>query len=167
MKHWYVVKTKARQEDLAAANLSLAGLEIFNPKIRQLENLFGGKVWMERPLFPSYIFSRFDVYASYRRVRYAGGVRDVISFGAGPVPIDENIIKVISSRMVNHGFLDKDPSLKEGDKVEIVDGPLEGLVGVLEKKRSGGERVAVLLNTINYQARVLIESNHLQTSTIQ
>jgi transcriptional antiterminator RfaH len=167
MKNWYVIKTKAKREDLAAANLDGAGLEIFNPKIKQLENLFGNKVWVERPLFPSYIFSKFDVFVNYRRVKYAGGVREVVGFGAGPVPVDENIIKVISNRVDSKGFFEIDQLLNEGDMVEIVEGPLEGLVGILEQKRSGGERVAVLLNTINYQARVLIESNQLQRSPIQ
>jgi transcriptional antiterminator RfaH len=166
MLNWYVIKTKPKQEDLAAATLSRAGLEILNPKIKQLEKIFGSRTWVERPLFPCYIFSLFDVRASYRRVRYASGVQQVVSFGQGPIPVDEKIISVISRRLDSKGCFEVERFLNEGDVVEIMEGPLEGFVGVLDHQVGAGERVAVLLNTVSFQPRVLIESDQVQRSLV-
>ena len=47
--------------------------------------------------------------------------------------------------------------LKEDDKVRISEGPLAGLTGVFKKIIKGTERVVLLLNAIEYQARVVVE----------
>jgi transcription antitermination factor NusG len=50
---------------------------------------------------------------------------------------------------------------KIGDQVIVDKGPFQGLNGVFEKKLSGQQRVAILLETIGYQAHVLVEERQV------
>lgn len=162
MKKWYAIKTKPKREDFAAANLRGVGLETLSPKISRYEKLFGNSVLVERALFPSYIFSKFDVFDNYRRVKYAAGVKEVVTFGEGPTPIDDAIITAIQDRLNKNDFLETIRGFDHGDVVKISEGPLKGLIGTLQQEVCGSERVAVLLNTIGYQARIVIDSSHLE-----
>lgn len=162
MESWYAIKTKPKREGFAAASLQGAGLEILCPMICLYEKLFGNNFWVDRPLFPCYIFSKFDIFVSYRRVKYAGGVREVVGFGQGPVPVDEQIITALKDCLNKDGFLEITRMFAQGDRVRIAEGPLEGLIGTLEQQVSSSERVAVLLSAIHYQARILIDSVRLE-----
>jgi transcription antitermination factor NusG len=108
-----------------------------------------------RPLFPGYLFGRFCLAEKYRAVRWAIGVKDIVRSGEVPLPVDEAIIRMIRARMDEAGCVRIGPS--PGDEVEVVEGPLRGLRGILEREVGDRERVIVLLTAIEYQARVVIE----------
>jgi transcription antitermination factor NusG len=83
-----------------------------------------------------------------------------------PVPLDEEIISVIRSRVGKDGFVSiGQDSLKAGDQVYINDGPLQGLVGIFEQEISDGERAVMLLRTVEYQARISVEKWRLTAVT--
>ncbi len=158
MISWYAIHTKPRQEDVAEQHLRQEGLMTFNPKLERVR-FFGGRrrAWVG-PLFPGYIFSRFDPAVSLRFVRYAHGVRDVVRSGGEPVPVADEIIAVIASRMCD-GFVRLEPALRPGDRVQIEAGPLSGLKGIFEQEMSDHERVVILLATIQYHARLIVEKS--------
>src|SRR5262245_6447634 len=162
MNEWYAIKTKAWQEELAEANLRMIGLDTFNPRLKQKACLFGSRVAVVRPLFPSYIFAKFDVALSQRHVRYTIGVQHIIGFGEGPTPVGEDIIALIKQRIGPDGCVKLEKQLRQGEAIEIVNGPLAGLVGMMEEEISSSERVVVLLSAISYQARALIDIEDVQ-----
>jgi transcriptional antiterminator RfaH len=106
------------------------------------------------PLFPCYIFARFDAEKSRRLVRYANGVTNIVSFGNKPAVVDEAIVSAILEHAREDVVTVKPPTLKAGDMVEIQDGPLRGLHGIFEREMGDSERVVVLLETIASAARV-------------
>ncbi len=64
-KHWYVIETKAKQEDMVVFYLNQRGIKTYCPKKRN------------RPLFPGYIFAHCsdeEIFA----VRWIRGVRKVL-----------------------------------------------------------------------------------------
>jgi transcriptional antiterminator RfaH len=160
---WYAVNTKRNQEHVAAANLKNLGLEVFSPRIRTVEKLFGSPVEIIRSLFPNYIFARLDVGRRYNTVKHTFGVRQIVGFGNDPAPVSDDIIALIKDRVDDDDLLEmKLKSFKSGDQVEVVAGTLAGLNGVLEREMSGSERVAVLLNAISFQATLLIRRDNLK-----
>jgi transcription antitermination factor NusG len=159
-KHWYAIQTKSCQETMAAEQLRRHGVEVFFPKRRQRRLMWGIEREEVRPLFPGYLFGRFCLAEKYRAVRWALGVKDLVRSGEVPVPVDERIIGMIRERMDTEGIVWIGP--KVGDEVEIVEGPLRGLRGVLEAEVGDRERVIVLLQAIAYQARVMIERRALR-----
>lgn len=160
MMSWYAVHTKPRQEDVAERNLQQRGLITFNPRLETIR-LLGGKPHSQgKPLFPGYIFSRFDPVVSLRLVRYSPGVRDVVRSGGEPIPVADEIIELIASRMCD-GYIRLEPQFRPGDRVRIESGPLSGLTGIFEQEMSDRQRVMILLATIEYHARVVIEKSWL------
>jgi transcription antitermination factor NusG len=95
--------------------------------------------------------------AQHRAVRYATGVKNVVSFGAGPSIVDDSIIDSIKRQAVNGVIEIADDTLVPGKAVRIHEGSLCGLDAVFEKKLSGSNRVVLLLKAISYHARVIVD----------
>ena len=104
---WYAVQTKPRQEARAEANLRRFVLETLAPRLREPRLAGSAKALTHRvsPLFPGYIFSRFDVHALLGKVRLTRGVYKVVGFGESATPIDEAIISMIRDRLSDDGFV--------------------------------------------------------------
>src|SRR6266705_2870860 len=89
--HWYAVHTKPRQETLAQSRLRREGIETFFPKLRRKKTIRRVRRWATGPLFPNYIFARFELARAGRLVKYSTGVTNIVSFGGKPAAVDESI----------------------------------------------------------------------------
>lgn len=160
---WFAICTHSKQEDRANYNLQTANVECFSPRIKECRrNQFSGAVsYITRPLFPRYIFARFNL-PLLRKVSFTRGVLKVVSFNAKPAPIDEGVIELLRARVGSDGFLSVGEALKPGDEVRIKDGPWKALVGVVERNFKSGERVELLMTAINYQGRLMIEREWIE-----
>jgi transcriptional antiterminator RfaH len=159
MACWYVIRTHPKQEDRASDNLRVLGVPIFNPKTRERRhNQFVIMPnYVRKPLFPRYIFAQFKINDLYQKVRFTRGVNSVVSFGEGPTPIDEEIIKLIQSNIKEDGFVRIYDEISLGDKVIVKDGPLKNFTGIFEREMKDTDRVRILLETVSYQAHIEIE----------
>jgi len=154
---WYLVRSKPRQEGIAEMNLHRWDVETFCPQLKQTKRIRGKKRTVIIPLFPGYLFSRFDLYSDYRKVAYAHGVLDVVMFGTTPAKVDKEIVESIRARM-HEGFVSlSSAKLIPGQTVRIQEGPLKGLLAVFERELTGTQRVALLLNSVSYNARITID----------
>lgn len=146
---WYAVQTRPCQEKRASDNLNAWGIETLAPCLPRRAAPF------PRPLFPSYIFARFDVAKMLHNVHFTRGVSNVVSFGGKPAIILDEIIATIRNRVDDHGSITREiVQLKTGDPVLIAAGPLQNLKGVFERELPDGERVRILLDTIAYSAHI-------------
>ncbi len=154
---WYLVRSKPRQECIAEMNLHRWDVETFCPQLKQTKRIRGKKRTVIIPLFPGYLFSKFDLYTEYRKVAYAHGVAGVVMFGATPAKVDEEIVESIRARM-HDGIVSLSSSkLIPGQPVRIQEGPFKGLLAVFERELTGTQRVALLLKNVTYGARVVID----------
>lgn len=165
-QRWYVISTKPKAEDRADKNLAAWGVETLAPKIREIRyNQFSGRpTYLIKPLFPRYIFARFDAESALHKVYYTRGVHSVVSAHHRPLEVDDEAIALIRSRMNVDGLasLSDDPEL--GDEVTINNGALKGLHGIFDKRIKGTERVMLLLSAVTYQARVIVDRSLVQKS---
>ncbi|MBI5673620.1 MAG: hypothetical protein HZC50_10355 [Nitrospirae bacterium] len=157
MKYWYAVRTKPRCEAFAEANLQRLGVEVFLPMLIEGKPMSVVERKSATPLFPGYLFVRCVMPTQYRAVSYATGVKDVVSFGAGPSIVDDSIIDSIKGQAVDGIIEIADGTLVPGKAVRIHEGPLCGLDTVFERKLNGTSRVVLLLKALSYQARVVID----------
>ena len=154
--NWYAINTKTHREDVAELNLQRLGVETFCPQLKQDKVIRRRRQTVIRPLFPGYLFARFNLAIHYRAVNYAQGVRKIVTFGSAPEAVDEVIIESIKSR-ARDGFVTVQPSsFTPGQVVRIQEGPLQGLEAVFEMEMSDHQRVVILLRTLSYQARVVV-----------
>ena len=161
---WYVIYTKTNEEERAGRNLAAWNLETFYPRIRhkQLNEFTGKAIYFSRPLFPRYIFGRFNAETLLHKVSNSRGVQKVLSINYAPVPVDDEIIALIQSKIDDDGFVTLDEPFRRGDKVRIKGGSLKGINGVFDRTMKDKNRVMIFLTAINYQARVVVERDLVQ-----
>jgi len=154
---WYAVQTQPHRESVAETTLQHLGAAVFCPRYRKRVILHGYRREVVRPLFPSYLFAAFDLRRDFRTVHYARGVRGVVMFGgeAAVAPLD--LLDAIRARMRDGYVILAPPALRPGQRVEIIAGPLQGYTGIFEAQRRGAERVAILLDTLKFNARVTLD----------
>ena len=129
---WHVLHVKSRQEKILAEDLAARRIGYFLPLIRQFRVYGRRRAAVEVPLFPGYIFLKGTLEQAYEADR-TGRVARIIA-----VPNQEQIEKELSSvrlALAQDQTLDPYPYLKEGLRVRVRYGPLEGLEGVIESKQ--------------------------------
>ena len=157
---WYSVYTKPKREDTVAGSLENAGIEVFNPRLKQKKYLQGAYRNKISPLFPCYVFVKFEPETTSHMIKYTRGVRRIVG-GDIPWPVSDEIIDLIRNQEEDGIVTIKPPQFKYGDSVAINDGPLSGLKGIFEKELNGQERVVLLLSSIEYQARAVVDKAFL------
>lgn len=135
MSAWYAVWTRSRHERLVYHELGLHQVEAFLPTIARWSVWKDRKKQIEWPLFPGYCFARFDDDARYTVLNCAG-VAAVVSFDGTPAPIPDTEIENIRKLVTSALRYDPCPFIREGMLVEVVRGPLTGVLGRLVRKGS-------------------------------
>src|SRR4030095_6959028 len=104
---WYVVYTHLKQEERANENLMSWGVETLHAKLktRRYNQFTGAPTYLTQPLFPRYIFAKFNAREQLPKIRFTRGVHNVVCFGESPAPVAEDIIDIIRDRIDEHGFV--------------------------------------------------------------
>lgn len=156
MSNWYVINTRPKKEFQVEKLFIEGGFKIYNPKYRHEKRI--------KPFFPGYEFLCFEFPSQYHMVKYTRGVKRVVGNREGPIPISETVVLEIKAREVE-GLIELEKygaEPKEGDEIEVVEGPLKGLKGIFKKEIGEKERVMILLNYVSYQGQLLIEKGKLK-----
>lgn len=158
---WYAIRVNPQQEERANANLEAWGVESFSPRLKKgRRNEFTGvTTYYSKPMFPGYIFARFDAERLLHKVWYTRGVHSVVGFGESPSPIADDVIDLLQAQVGEDGYVKLGVELKRGDKIVVTEGPLKNFVGVFERRMKGSERVMVLLDMVSYQGRLAVDSD--------
>jgi hypothetical protein len=91
---WFCLRTHPKHEHIAAAQLRQeANIEVFLPRIRFKRATRCGPVWVTEALFQNYIFAKFNLLFSLRRIQAARGVSGVVHFGVRWPTIPETAIQ--------------------------------------------------------------------------
>lgn len=154
---WYAVSTKPHQERQAELHINQYGIECFLPLLKETKIIRRTRKTVTEPLFPGYLFARFDLEKHYRAVSYATGVRRIVDFGSGPVELEVAMIDVIKERLSDGYVTRHSDCLKLGQLLHIKGGPLAGLEAVFMRKMTDRNRVLLLLNTLGFHARLAID----------
>jgi transcriptional antiterminator RfaH len=163
-RRWYAIHTHPKQENRVEANLIAWNVETFNPKLRaSRSNPFTSTLtYYSKPLFPRYMFARFNADALAHKVIFTRGVHSIVQFNDGPVPIDDEVIAFIKAQVREDGFIRIGEPLRSGDKVVVTKGQFKDLTGLFEHQIVDTDRVMILLLTINYQAHIILDRSTLK-----
>ncbi len=159
---WYLVKTKALNEARVHKRLTGAGYDVLFPKISRKSKRHRG-LFETRPLFPTYLFVRFDG-DELKTIKYTHGVARVICFGPEPHEVGEEIIDAVRARMNEEGIVKLEPkkvTLIPGQRVKIGEGPFAGLDAIFVEEMPDRERVVLLLDAVS-SYRLTIEKDSLE-----
>lgn len=152
--HWYALYTRPHRELQVAHLLFTKGVEVFLPMVPTRHRRFGK---VDRPFFPCYLFARFDLDVSgLSLVQWTPGLRRVVAFSDRPVVIPDEVITRLQERVQAVQAAGGLPShqFQPGDRVLLVNGPLQGLEAVFQGPMRPSERVRVLVEFLGRLAEV-------------
>lgn len=132
---WYALFTRHQHEKAVEALLSRKGFETFLPLYSALRSWRDRNKIISLPLYPNYVFLHGGLD---RRLAILGtpGVIGLVEFAGRASPIPKAEIEVIRRVIDSRMNVDPHPFLKCGDWVRVKSGPLEGIEGILVRKKS-------------------------------
>ena len=156
MTLWYAVHTQPRKENVASQHLFRQGFDVYLPQHMERRRHARRVDWIKSPFFPRYLFVGINAENKrWRSIHSTVGVSYLVQFGDRPVEVSPDIIDELQAHEDTNGLikLDSKSLYKPGDKVQILDGTFDDIVGVLEHL-DDKERVTMLLNLMGRQVRI-------------
>lgn len=163
MGKWYVVHTRPRSEELATEHLRRQGYEVYSPRCSKTRRHARRFEQINVPLFPRYIFVKFDVEIDHwRPIKSTIGVATIICRNEKPEPIRDTIVEQIKEQEGENGLVSIGElfSIRPGALVKINSGAFMDQTGVFDCW-SSGQRVQVLLNILGRNLKVSLPSRKI------
>ena len=152
---WYALQLRTRWESSTATLLSGKGYETFLPTYKTSKRGPGKSVEVLAPLFPGYLFCRFNV-CDRLPVLITPGVISVVGTGRIPVPVEDSELAAIQ-KVVSIGLrVEPWPYLEVGQLVRIEDGALSGVEGILTGFK-GARRIVVSVSLLRRSVALEID----------
>jgi transcription termination/antitermination protein NusG len=156
---WYGIWTRSNHEKVAASILRGKGYDPFLPVYRLQRNRPDARGESEHTLFPGYVFCRFDVKKRLP-ILMTTGVISVLSFGKEPAAIPDSEIEAVEAILRSGLAVEPCSYLREGQRVRVRNGSLEGVEGVLVKKKNQW-RMVVSVTMLQRSISVEIDGDRL------
>lgn len=153
-KTWFAVRTQPNREHRAKHQLDRQQFRTFLPLIEKSVSHARKVRQVRSALFPGYLFVELDLSRDqWRCINSTYGVSCLVMAGERPASIPAGVIELIIEMSGSNGLVDFTPDLKPGMSVQMVSGPLSGLIGRLSRCDARG-RVEVLLEVMGQEIRV-------------
>ena len=142
---WYAVYTRANREKQVAAHLENRGVPNFLPQYETVRQWSDRRVHLQRPLFPGYLFVHTALRNRLPILQVPGVVR-LVGSGDNPLPLDSGQVEALRDGLASVAA-EPYPYLPTGQRVRVISGPLNGMEGVLLRRKSGA-RVVISIDLI-------------------
>ena len=153
---WFAVQVMGRREKLAHEFLLAKGYESFLPLYKCRRQWSDRIKDFELPLFPGYLFCRFNLYRRLP-ILQTPGILCIVGIGKAPVPISEGEMLAIRSLIEARLPAQPWPFLQSGQRVRLNCGPLEGLEGIILQLKSSS-RLVVSIKLLQRSVAAEIDS---------
>ena len=154
---WFAIWTRSRHEQVVREQLETRRIDTFLPTITRWSRWKDRKKKIDWPLFPGYCFARFDT-ADALPVLKCTGVVNIVSFEGRPAAIPEHELESIRVLIASDLKCDPCPLIREGMMVEVVHGPLRGVIGHLMRKDTHRARLVLSVNLIGQSVSVEVDA---------
>ena len=153
-KKWYVIKTNPRAEKVVAERLLEIGIENYLPIRRELKQYKDRKKWVEEVLIKSYVFVntterlKNEVFKVFGVVRFLYVTKKLAVVTDKEIEILQLFCKINELKITVKGF-------ESGDEVEVIDGALIGMRGILKESQKGN-KISIYIEALGLFASVSI-----------
>jgi transcriptional antiterminator RfaH len=155
---WYLIQTKPRQEARAEEHLQRQHFECYRPLKAGAPKKRNPRANSEEELFPGYLFIRMDqVHDNWYPIRSTRGVARIVTFGAQPVPVQDELIQQIRQRLLSP---EPNPEFQQGEHVRIKAGSFCDIEAIFLAS-DGEERAVILLNLLQREQKVTLPISSL------
>jgi transcription termination/antitermination protein NusG len=150
---WFAIQVKFRHEKAVSEALRQKGLSEFLPLYVSRHKASRGFEDVELPLFPTYVFCRFDPL-NRLPVLVTPGVFSIVGARKIPTSIDEEEISAIRAATQSGLRTEPWPFLNIGERVRVEEGPLRGTSGILQRVKN---RNCLIISIMLLQRSVAVE----------
>jgi transcription antitermination factor NusG len=158
---WYALYTRSRHEKRVAEALGRRGFDVYLPLVPRESQWHDRKKTVHWPLFPGYVFVRFEPGQATTALSVPGAVR-VIGVRGEPAPIRDSEIENVrrfASCLAETGVVPTpEPLVDVGQEVVVQSGPFGGVRGrVLERRAAGRVLIQIGVRAIGQALKVELE----------
>ena len=159
---WFALQIRQTYDSAVPTLLTAKGYEILAPVYRCRRRWSDRIKEIDAPLFPGYVFCRFDPTShSTALVVTTPGVLKILGFGSKPEPLDEREIESVRLA-AQYGFSPRPfPYLSTGAKIRITQGPLYGVEGILTRIKNR-ELLVVSVSMLQRSISVEVERSSIE-----
>ena len=152
---WFALQVRTRHESGVANYLQGQGYESFLPLYKCRKRWSDRIKEVQTPLFPGYLFCRFDAQDRLPILK-TPGVMQIVGVNRVPVAVDESEINAIQT-LVATGLPNQPwPFLQVGERVRIESGSLCGIEGILMDFK-GSHRLVLSITLLQRSVSVEID----------
>ena|SRR5690606_26079804 len=157
---WYAVWTRSRHEQVVRSQLEERHVVAFLPTLTRWSRWKDRRKQIVVPLFPGYVFARFELPQRLTVLR-TPGVVSIVSFNGEPAPVPDHEIDAIRRLIASTLPYGPCPMIRTGAMVEVIHGPLKGVVGRLTRKGSQA-RLVLSVELIGRAVSVQVDAADVQ-----
>jgi transcriptional antiterminator RfaH len=162
---WFCVKSKPRQEAVAVRNLrALGDVEVVFPRLRRTRRGHDQNKVVVEPLFPGYVFLRFDAAELQTSVRGTRGVLHLVSQAGRAVEVAPKVIEDLRALGPEAILTLLDETPQVGGKIRIIRGIFAGSEGEVIRLHEPQKRIAVLLELLGSEKPVELSSEDVENA---
>jgi transcription antitermination factor NusG len=132
---WWALYTRHQHERTVADMLSAKGFDVFLPIYESVRRWKDRKKTLSLPLFPCYLFVRGGLDRRLQVVT-TPGIHMILHHGERIATIPEQEIEAIQRAVAGDYLVEPHPFLKCGTRVRVLRGALEGVEGLLVRKKN-------------------------------
>lgn len=132
---WWALYTRHQHEKTVAEMLSAKGFEVFLPLYESMRRWKDRRKLLTLPLFPGYVFVRGGLNRRLQ-VLTTPGVHMILFRGEDVAIIPGAEILAIQRAVAGSSRVEPHPFLKCGERVRVKWGSLEGVEGILVRKKN-------------------------------
>jgi transcription antitermination factor NusG len=133
--HWWAIYTRHQHEKVVADVLSAKGFQVFLPLYDSIRRWKDRQKLLSLPLFPCYVFVCGGLNRPFQ-ILSTPGVHMALTHGDRIAVIPEKEIDAIRRTIQGPFRTEPHPFLRCGDRVRVVRGSLEGVEGILIRKKN-------------------------------
>jgi transcription antitermination factor NusG len=132
--NWYALYTCPRHEKCVAHQIEQRSISCFLPVYRSVRRWKDRRKELELALFPGYVFVQLELKDRFRVLQLPSAVR-LISFNGQPAVLPEAEIEELRQRLSRGGRVEPHPYLRVGRRVRVSAGPMQGLEGIIVRRK--------------------------------
>lgn len=132
---WWAIYTRHQHEKVVADMLTARGFDIFLPLFESTRQWKDRRKTLSLPLFPCYLFIRGGLERRLQVVT-TPGVHMVLYRGDHVAMVPQDEIEAVQRALASSARVEPHPYLKCGMRVRVIQGPIEGVQGILVRKKN-------------------------------
>ncbi len=159
---WYAAYTCANHEKRVGEQLAQRSVEYFLPLYDSVRRWKDRRMKLQLPLFPGYVFVRLALRDRLKVLQVPSVVR-LVGFNGHPAALPDREIEALRASMAMRIRTEPHPylNLTIGRRVRVKCGPLEGVEGILIRKKNA-LRVVLSIELIMRSASVEVDAGDIE-----